>query len=252
VAAGSVAMELIYDVSGKAPTANLTTSVNRMAAEELALLLGYPGALKGGVGDLDLKLRSTGRSIRDVVTNANGSIDLTLGSGAIAREHLQFILGDWRRLTGSGERADVNCLALHADVTGGTAFIRRLVLDVPKAVIIGGGYVHSRSETMELILAPETREAGLIAIAVPLRIKASATTVSAEPDPGAAKGIHLVWGPKGAPSLVGSMGPLARAPGAPNPCLTMLGKLDIALRPNLRSQLPTPPANTPDRGRRTR
>ena len=251
VASGSIGLEFIYDVSGKAPTANLTTTVNRMAVEELALLLGFPGAFKGGVGDLDLKLRSTGRTVRDIVINASGSIDLTLGPGAIGREHLQFILGDWRRLTGTGDRADIGCLALHADVTGGTAFVRRLVLDLPKAVVIGGGYIHSRSETLELILAPEAREVGLIAVAVPLRIKASATTVSADPDAAAAKPIHLVWGPKGAPSLVGSMGPPARAAGAPNPCATMLGKLDIALRPNLRSQLPTPPANT-DRGRRTR
>jgi hypothetical protein len=250
IGSGSATVELLYDVSGKTPAATLSATMNRVSLEELLALAGADGVLRETVADLELRLRGTGRTIRDLVATASGSIEASGGPGALLRDHAAFIASDWRRIAGVGDVA-WSCAALRADVTGGTAHIRRLVVDLPKAVVIGGGYVHSRSETLELLVAPEAREAGLVAAAVPLRIKAGITRSASETDPAAAKGIHL-FPARAVPSLIGQMAQLTKATArGGNACVAFAQKLD-GLRPNLRSQLPTPPTAAPERGRRTR
>jgi uncharacterized protein involved in outer membrane biogenesis len=250
VGSGSATVELLYDVSGKNPSATLSATMNRVSLQELLALAGAEGVLKDTVSDLELRLRGTGRSIRDLVVTSTGTIEGSGGPGALLRDHAAFIASDWRRISGA---ADVswNCAALRAEVTGGTAHIRRLVMDLPKAVVIGGGYVHSRSETLELLVAPEARETALIPVAVPLRIKAATTRSASETDLAAAKGIHL-FPAKVVPSLTGQMAQLGKVTASGgNACGAFAQKLD-GLRPNLRSQLPTPPTAAPERGRRTR
>jgi hypothetical protein len=95
-----------------------------------------------------------------------------------------------------------------------------------------------RSEGWEFLLAPEAHDAQGVALAVPLRLKGGtghATTGAL--DPAVAK---LLVGGGAVPSLGGTLNQLARQPGA-NACAVMAPRVD-GLRPGLRGQLPTPPA----------
>ena len=90
-----------------------------------------------------------------------------------------------QRLLGGGtDGVPFNCIAGRFDVSGGVASLRRLVVDTPRAVLVGGGYVQLRTEGWEFILAPEARDNQNAALASPLRLKGGSgrpTTGALEP-----------------------------------------------------------------------
>ncbi|MFI5002402.1 MAG: hypothetical protein ACHQK9_21165, partial [Reyranellales bacterium] len=128
----------------------------------------------------------------------------------------------------------------------GIATLRKLVVDTPRATLVGGGFVHLRSETWEIILAPEAHDAPGAALASPLRLKGgNGRPTTGALEPGLAR---LLVGGGTVPSLSGTLGQLARQPNV-NACALMAPKVEV-LRPGLRAQLPTPSAELRGSGRR--
>ena len=122
-----------------------------------------------------------------------------------------------------------NCIAGRFDVSGGVASLRRLVVDTPRATLVGGGYVHLRSEGWEFILAPEARDNQNAALASPLRLKGgSGRQTAGALEPSLAK---LIVPGGGAASLVAQINQAARQAGA-NPCAVVAPRVE-GLRPGL-------------------
>jgi uncharacterized protein involved in outer membrane biogenesis len=234
---GSVGFDLVHDPSGRLGLTTLTGTASRVSFEDLSALLGLDLGLKDMVGDIDLRLRGTGRTAHDALNAASGTIDVSAGKGAWPRESLAGWPADTQHLLGAGEGGvPVNCLAGGFEVKGGVANLRRLVVDTPGAIVIGGGYVSFRNEGWEFILAPEARNAHSAKLASPLRIKGgTARQTTGELEPGLAK---LLVGAGPVPSLAGTFAQLARQPNA-NACALLAQRVD-GMRPGLRAQLPTP------------
>ena len=239
VGGGSAGLDLIYDPTGRIGQATLTATANRVSLGELAMLLGIDLGLRDAVADIDLRLRGGGRTTRDALNSASGSIDFVVGKGLWPRDQLANWPPETQRLLGGGDSGvPFNCIAGRFDVSGGVASMRRLVVDSPRAVMVGGGYLHLRTEGWEFILAPEARDHQNAALASPLRLKGgSGRTTSAALEPGLARLIV----PGGAvPSLVAQITQAARQAGV-NPCAVVAPRVE-ALRPGLRAQLPVPAA----------
>ena len=143
--------------------------------------------------------------------------------------------------------AAFNCLAGRFEVSSGVANLRRFVVDTPRATWVGGGFVHLRSETWELILAPETREAQGGLLAVPVRLKGG----TGRPTVGALEPVlsRLLTGPGVAQSVSGTVTQFARQQPNANACALTAPRIEV-LRPGLRGQLPVPSAELRDRPRR--
>jgi uncharacterized protein involved in outer membrane biogenesis len=247
VGAGSAGFDLAYDPTGRVGSATLTGSASRVPLADLSTLLGLDLSLRDAVADIDLRLRGNGRTTRDALNTASGSIDVTIASGIWSRDRLANWPAETQRLLAAGDGGmPFNCVAGRFDVTGGVAFLRRLVVDTPRATLVGGGYVQARSEAWEFILAPEARDNQNAALAAPLRLKGGygRTTASAlEP------ALTRLIIPAGAvPSLVGQIVQASRQTGVNqtgvnqtgvNPCATVAPRVE-ALRPGLRAQLPLP------------
>jgi hypothetical protein len=142
-------------------------------------------------------------------------------------------------LLGGGEGGvPFNCIAGRFDVSGGVASLRRLVVDTPRAILVGGGYVHLRSEGWEFILAPEARDNQNAALASPLRLKGG----SGRPTVGALEPAltRLIVPGATVPSLAAQINLASRQAGA-NACAVVAPRVE-ALRPGLRAQLPVPSA----------
>ena len=244
---GSAGFDLVYDPTGRIGQATLTASANRVPMEDLSVLLGLDLGLRDAVGDIDLRLRGGGRTTRDALNSASGVIEVTIARGAWPRDALGGWPAETQRLLGGAEGgAPFNCLAGRFDVSGGVANLRRLVVDTPRATLVGGGFVHLRSETWEMILAPEARDTAGAALASPLRLKGGTgrpTTGALEPN--LAK---LLIGGGTVPSLVGTLAQIARQPNI-NACALMAPRVE-GLRPGLRAQLPVPSADLRASGRR--
>ena len=239
VGGGSAGVDLVYDPTGRIGQATLTASANRVSLGDLTRLVGFDLGLRDAVGDIDLRLRGGGRNTRDVLNNASGSIELVVTKGQWPREQLSSWPPETQRLLGASGPVPFNCIAGRFDVSGGTASLRRLVVDTPRATLVGGGYVHMRSEGWEFILAPEARDHQNAGLAVPLRLKGgSGRETAAALEPNLAR---LIIGAGTVPSLVAQVSQAARQPNA-NPCAIVAPRVD-GLRPGLRAQLPVPPTD---------
>jgi AsmA family protein len=239
VGSGSAGFDLAYDPTGRVGQATLTASANRVPLGDLSSLLGFDLGLRDAVADIDLRLRGGGRTTRDALNSASGSVDITVAKGTWPRDPLASWPAETQRLLGGGEGGvPFNCIAGRFDVSGGVASLRRLVVDTPRAILVGGGYVQLRSEGWEFILAPEARDNQNAALASPLRLKGG----SGRPTAGALEpALARLIVPGGTvPSLAAQISLASRQAGA-NACAVVAPRVE-ALRPGLRAQLPVPSA----------
>ena len=245
IGTGSAGFDLVYDPAGRNGQATLTATASHVALEDLSGLLGLDTGIKDGVADIDLRLRGGGRSTESALNVASGSIDFAVGKGMWPRDGLTGWPAETQRLLGGNEKSvPFNCIGGRFDVSGGVANLRRLVIDTPRATIVGGGFLHARSESWEMILEPESRDAQGAQFAQPLRLKGG----TGKPTAGALEPAltKLIIGAGTVPSLTGTLNTIARQPNV-NACATMAPRVE-GMRPGLRAQLPTPSAET--RGRR--
>jgi AsmA family protein len=237
IGSGSAGFDLVYDPAGRFGLTTLTGTASHVSFQDLATLFGLDLGLKDAVGDIDLRLRGGGRAAHDALNVANGTIEISAAKGTWPRDTLT----DWpvetkRLLGGNDDGVPFNCLAGSFEVKGGIANLRRLVVDTPRAVLIGGGYLSFKNEGWEFILAPEARDSQGVALASPLRIKGgTGRQATGTLEPGLAK---LLIGAGPVPSLSGTLAQIARQPNV-NACAIMETRLD-GMRPGLRAQLPTP------------
>lgn len=238
IGGGSAGFDLLYDPTGRIGQATLTGTASHVSFQDLSILLGIDLGLQDSVGDIDLRLRGGGRTSRDALNVATGTIEFSAARGAWPHEALAGWPIETQRLLGGGEAGvPFNCLAGRFEVSGGVGYLRRLVVDTPRATLVGGGYLSSRTEGWEFLLAPEAHDAAGAMLATPLRIKGgTGRPTTGGLDGGVAKLLGGGSGP--AWSLTGTIAQLARQPGV-NACSAMAPKVE-ALRPGLRGQLPTP------------
>jgi hypothetical protein len=239
VGSGSAGFDLAYDPTGRIGQATLTASANRVPLGDLSSLLGFDLGLRDAVADIDLRLRGGGRTTRDALNSASGSVDVVVAKGTWPRDQLADWPAESQRLLGGGEGGvPFNCIAGRFDVSGGVASLRRLVVDTPRTTLVGGGYVHLRSEGWEFILTPEARDNQNAALASPLRLKGG----SGRPTSGALEpALSRLIVPGGSvASLVAQINLASRQVGA-NACAVLAPRVE-ALRPGLRAQMPVPSA----------
>ncbi|WP_178133565.1 AsmA family protein [Vineibacter terrae] len=254
IGTGQLGIDAQIDASGAGPVLILTASTSKVPLEELLTLLGVSAGMKGGLIDMELKLRGSGRSLRESLGLAVGSMDFVIGSTQVTKDVAHLLTPEWIRMLNLGDRpATLNCAAGKVEFGGrpegerGAANIRKLVLDTPRFTAIGGGYIQLRNEQLGLLMWPEPRELALMSIALPLRLKGTLAQASAESDAAAARSAGGVVPGTRVASLTAAITTAARTAGQSglNACATVLARLD-SLRPGLRSQLPPPPAVAPE------
>jgi uncharacterized protein involved in outer membrane biogenesis len=246
VGGGSAGVDLVYDPTGRIGQATLTATVTRVPLGDLTSLLGFDLGLRDGVADIDLRLRGGGRTTRDALNSASGSVDVTVAKGLWPRDQLANWPAETQRLLGASEAGvPFNCIAGRFEVSGGVASLRRLVVDTPRMTMVGGGYVHLRTEGWEFILAPEARDNQNAALASPLRLRGgSGRETAGVLEPNLAR---LIIPAGVVPSLVSQISQAARQTGV-NPCAAVAPRVE-GLRPGLRAQMPVPSADLRRPGR---
>ena len=239
IGGGSAGFDLAYDPTGRIGQATLTASTNRVPLADLSSLLGFDLGLRDAVADIDLRVRGGGRTTRDALNAASGSLEVAIAKGSWPREQLASWPAETQRLLAVGDSSvPFNCVAGRFDVTGGVAFLRRLIVDTPRATMVGGGYLQLRSEAWEFILAPEARDNQNAALASPLRLKGgSGRAIAGALEPALTR---LIIPGGTVPSLVAQITQASRQTGV-NPCAAVAPRVE-GLRPGLRAQMPVPPA----------
>ncbi|WP_178130686.1 AsmA family protein [Reyranella sp. CPCC 100927] len=254
IGSGQLGIDAQIDASGAGPVLTLTATAAKVPLEDMMTLLGISTGVKGASIDMEVKLRGSGRSLRESLGLAVGNMDFVIGSAQITKEAAHLLTPEWIRMLGLGDRpATLNCAAGKIEFGGrpegerGAANIRKLVIDAQRFTAIGGGYIHLRNEQIGLLMWPEPRDLALIGAAVPLRLKGSLAQASAESDAAAARSAAGAVPGTRVASLTAAITTAGRAAASAslNACGTVLARLD-SLRPNLRAQLPQPPSVQPE------
>jgi uncharacterized protein involved in outer membrane biogenesis len=146
--------------------ARLTESINKTLpmTEESEGLIGGTAKLKG-----------QGKSLKEMLSNANGSVGVGMEGGSISNLLVELIGLDVAQglgflLTGD-QVVPVRCIIGDFTVTDGTMQSQALVIDTADTNIQGNGTINLASEEMNLRIKPQPKDATLAALRVPLRIE---------------------------------------------------------------------------------
>ncbi len=139
---------------------------------DVALTAWAPGLAIGpllgidaiGALDLDVALRGSGRSVREIAAALDGHVGAAMVDGELENRWLVDHLGEALRVTNlpfdAGGRSRVRCLAVRVDAVKGQATVRALLLDTTRLRLEGEGRANLAAETLDLRLRPLVRLGG--------------------------------------------------------------------------------------------
>ncbi|HZV83463.1 MAG TPA: AsmA family protein [Brevundimonas sp.] len=165
------------------------------------------------------RLEGPGASIHDFANNSKGSVSLVVPQGRIRAAFAELLginvtAGLGKLLSGDTDTSEIRCAVADFSVSGGTATARTFVIDTTPVLAKGTGTIDLGSETMNLRIDGETKEARLVRLWSPITVSGPLT--------GPKVGVDTA-------SVVGQVG-LAAALGALiNPLVALLPFVDPGL-----------------------
>ena len=133
------------------------------------------------------RLEGPGASVHDFAANSKGTISLVVPQGRM-REAFAELLGI-NVLAGllkmdDNSTAEIRCAVASFDVSGGTATARTFVIDTSPVLARGAGTIDLDTETMNLRIDGETKEARLVRLWSPITVQGPLTRPSVGIDAG--------------------------------------------------------------------
>ena len=187
LAGGIVTATATADAGQAVPRIELVADARQVEAGALAATLGVTRILSGGRVTLSLALSGAGGNLRAIAAALDGRAAVEMGPGGIDSTFARLFFADLYRLLSFGSsEATLDCVVADFTIKGGVATSRGLVIDTPAATILGTGAIRLGDETLDLLLTPRAKQAGLTTLAVPVRIRGSLANPSVYPDPMAA------------------------------------------------------------------
>ncbi len=219
LAKGAIAGNFELDTRGKTAKVTVMLSVKKL---DIAALLKEMGqeALASGQIDFYTRLRGTGNSVRAIMAGAGGRLNIISGGARVNSKYVDLLGADLLQVATSTGNTKVNCLVARFNIAGGLAKDRGILFDTEKMSVKGEGTINLQTEALDLKFTPKPKDASLINLALPWRVRGTLLDPSVSPDEAAvakeAAGL-LLFGPL---ALLGSMA--TTGTGDQNPCLKAL------------------------------
>ncbi len=143
--------------------------------------------VKGGTADLDVTLKGTGNSARNIVATLNGGIelrlrdiDLTKGGLFVSTSNLFDILNP---LAKDSAAVTLTCSLFKFNVTNGIARSSGLATKIGDVSILGDGQIDLQKETLSLGFVPRSSSVGASTLVPPLKVYGSIFSPTIVPNP---------------------------------------------------------------------
>jgi len=167
---GAVAINAREDT----PQVDIDVRLTGARIENLIAVGGNPPITGSLVGRA--RLSGRGASVREAASNASGDVTLVTPRGEIREAFAELTGINVTRglgllLSDDQSKIDVRCGVASFNVRGGVLHARSMVFDTETMLIRGGGTISLDSETMDLRLEGEPKEARLIRVAAPITIQ---------------------------------------------------------------------------------
>ncbi|MEH6579483.1 MAG: AsmA family protein [Amphritea sp.] len=147
-----------------------------------------------GVADLNLDITGEGHSLRQLLSMANGHINVVAGKGRINQSKLDLwaapliasmLTSAWK----TDAHTEVNCAVGRFDIINGVASSDTILLDTSRITIAGSGSLNLANETLNILLVPSPKIPSFISLANPARI----TGTLAEPKVATESALRKGW-----------------------------------------------------------
>jgi uncharacterized protein involved in outer membrane biogenesis len=183
VSGGAVVIDLTLDASGVTPQLALALQGSNVNLGDLLKMLHNGDAISGGPSTVDIRVRGGGNSVRAIMASLNGSSSVSMVKGVLNNKRIAFLSADFLRLlTGGGSTTEIYCAVSRFTIVNGIATSDTLVFDASNLSARGSGSINLGSETLNLLIDPETKQPALASLAVPIRIGGTLANPSATPD----------------------------------------------------------------------
>ena len=174
---------------------NSSRSPARMETSLIVADLDYGTVLKAfdiseevnGSISMKIDLKGQGNSARSMASTLNGSTEIIAIDGVITNQVLAVVVSGldniMKPLLGGSTNTKLNCFVSRMSVQNGIASTKDFVLDSSVFSVVGEGTIDLRDERLNLLFDIETREAALVSLAIPFRVKGTLANPTAAPDP---------------------------------------------------------------------
>ncbi|MFO1243187.1 MAG: AsmA family protein [Rickettsiales bacterium] len=166
--------------AGLSPSgASFAVSGNSVPLKALA-----KGPLNGGSATFNIKTSGQGKNLQSVMSTLTGNASFFLKDATYEPKNAK--VGDLLNILngGKGNSAVVlSCAASNFTISQGVANSTVLVADTSAARVDGTGSINLGQETMQLMLKPTPKAAGLNQLAVPIRVSGTFADPRVVPDP---------------------------------------------------------------------
>ena len=219
LAKGVITGNFELDARGKTAKVTMMLSVKKL---DIAALLKEMDleALASGQIDFYTRLRGTGNSVQTIMAGAGGRLNIVSGGARVNSKYVDLLGADLLQMATSTGNTRVNCLVARFDIANGLAKDRGILFDTERMSVRGEGTINLGTEALDLKFTPKPKDASLINLAVPWRVRGTLLDPSVGPDEASvvkeAAGL-LIFGPL---SLLGSMA--TTGTGDQNPCIAAL------------------------------
>ena len=218
-AKGAIAGNVEVDTRGKTAKVTVMLSVKKLDIAALLKELNQE-ALASGQIDFYTRLRGAGNSVQTIMAGAGGRLNIVSGKARVNSKYVDLLGADLLQVATSTGDTRVNCLVARFDIVNGVAKDRGILFDTERMSVRGEGTINLKTEALDLKFTPKPKDASLINIALPWRVRGTLMDPSVSPDEASiakeAAGL-LLFGPI---SLLGSM--VTTGTGDQNPCVAAL------------------------------
>jgi len=142
-----------------------------------------------GALDVDAKIDGRGLSIAAIMGGLNGHVTAISGKGRLRNEFFNFLSADVltavNPLAPAQQPQQVLCSVGRFDIRDGKAVSRVTLLDTTRATVVGEGGIDLKSEKIDMLFTPSTKDTSLLSVAalVPVRLTGSLADPVVLPDP---------------------------------------------------------------------
>ncbi|MEL6441591.1 MAG: AsmA family protein [Cyanobacteria bacterium J06621_8] len=138
---------------------------------------GISNLVDQGSMDMNLKLNSRGNSLSTLAANASGLLGVnmtqaSLSQGSIAQTGNE-LFKNVITLASNNQATTVNCLVSSWQIKNGIATTDLTVMDSTYVAMQGSGSVNLGQETLDIVLAPRSKNLGQFKVAAPISINGS-------------------------------------------------------------------------------
>ena len=183
VSGGSVSIDLALDASGQTPNLAFALKGQKVNIGDLLKMLQNSDAISGGPADVDIAVRGSGNSVRAIMASLSGQTSVSVIGGTLNNRSLAFVNADVMKLLGgSGNRTEIKCIVSRFSIANGIATSQALGFDLTNIFGTGKGTINLGTEALNMDVDPQTRQAAIASLAVPINIRGTLANPSVTPD----------------------------------------------------------------------